>query len=172
MPDTAEQKPIDLIKSIAEQKRVLLDDKKVECLCFVYGHVLSEIGKRLELTVTNKISMQEMENALDTIHSKLNHLKVSGKINEDDQRYSDIDCISPILEIVIAQLRATIEIHDDTLPDPRRRPERLRIRNDALVFYNQGLLACRRYMIEINQYAQFWSDEAQTEGCQDLRATG
>jgi hypothetical protein len=170
MPE--EPKQIDLIDSIATERHVLLDDASFECSCFIYAHVLYISGKRLEKRTLNKISLIEMECALDRIHCQINHFKVRGIISEDSQMYSDIDCISPILEIVISRLRTLIEIYDETLPNPRQKPEKLRLRSEALTVLNQGLLECRRYLIEINGCVNWWGNEVQIKSCQEFRSTG
>jgi hypothetical protein len=164
--------PMDLIKNTAKTHHISLRDNNIECFFFVYAHVLHEAGNRLSSSTINKISIQEMKDALEQIYNSLAYFKGNYIIKETDRRYSDIENISPALGAIIARLTAMFELYDDTLPNPRRRPANLRIRNEAIIMYRENLLECRSYIIEVNYHIQWWCNTSPTTGCQDFPSTG
>lgn len=158
---------IGLICEIAQNNHVNLKSRQIECLLLVYALVFKEACKMLDGKVVSKIFIEKIENAFDEIHRELGYLKV--KIDELERSYSDIETISPKLEKALSHLRAMLEVCDLTKPDPRQRPEKLRLRQEALRLYNEDLLACRRYVTEITYQVEWWCEE---EDAKDCRSAG
>jgi len=154
---------IGLICEIAQANHINLKSRQVECLLLVYALVFKEACTILDGKVVSKHYIEKFENAFDEIHRELGHLK--GKIKESERSYSDIEQITPTLEKAILHLRAMLEVCDLTKPDPKQRPEKLRLRQEALRMYNEDLLACRRYVAEITDQVGWWCEEEDAKDC-------
>jgi hypothetical protein len=157
--------PMGMIEDIAEANGIVLENISIECLLFVYALVFKDAGEMLEKKAEDitKKSIKDIRKALEEIHIKFGHLKGEGKLSE--KRYSDIEQISPILETALSHLIAALNMYDQTIPDPQQRPEKLRLRREALRLYGEDLLACRRYVTEINYQIGWWCKEEKAKDC-------
>ncbi len=160
--------PAEMIEEIAEGKGIELENTSIECILYIYALVFRESEKILERKVETipKKSIELIRNALDEIHIKFGHFKGEGKL--EGKKYSDVEQISPLLEKALSHIIAALSIHNHTKPDPQQRAEKLSLTHLALRLYSEDLLACRRYITEINNQIGWWYKEEKAKDCLNI----
>jgi len=157
--------PAAMIKQIAENNGIELEGTSVDCLLFIYALTFKESETILKKKVEkiSKRSINRIREALDTINIEFGYLKGEGKLK--GRNCSDVEHIRPIIQAAVGHLDAAFNIHDDTKPDPQQRPEKLRLRREALRLCGEDLSACLGCISYINGKIGWWCKKEKERDC-------
>ncbi|GHO73946.1 hypothetical protein KSD_17170 [Ktedonobacter sp. SOSP1-85] len=181
-----EQKPEDLIRSIAKDHHISLKSENINCLCYVYALVFKEVARRLagdefeddeedndenEYELSNEASIRQMKIAIEKIYKKFCYFIASKKIKESDPRYHDIKDVLPSLIDVASTLESLLDVYKNSNLAPED-PQKLSIRNEAKLLKKRREMECYDSAIIIDERIKWWRDQPPMAICQDLASTG